>query len=163
MTEPPLIRADMHMHTEYSPDSRSSLRAFADAAIAAALDVVCVTDHDTIEGALRLREMDVPFRVVVWKVVDWTTRGTDPRAKQDGTLPDDWDPAADGEYESVEDDYDFGLLIADLPERQRQVADLIYREGLSHEQAAERLGITRNAVDQALHNAHRKLAEKLGV
>lgn len=65
MTETPLLRADMHMHTEYSPDSRTSLRAFADAATAARLDVVCVTDHDTVEGALRLRELDVPFRVVV--------------------------------------------------------------------------------------------------
>jgi RNA polymerase sigma factor (sigma-70 family) len=111
----------------------------------------------------RGKRYSVPFRVVVWKVVDWTTRGFYKGAKQDATLPDDWNPATVGDYESVEDDYDFGLLIADLPERQRQVADLIYREGLSHEQAAERLGITRNAVDQALHNAHRKLAEKLGV
>ena len=29
-------------------------------------------------------------------------------------------------------------------------------------QAAEKLGITRNAIDQRLHNGHRKLAEKLG-
>jgi RNA polymerase sigma factor (sigma-70 family) len=111
----------------------------------------------------RGKRYSVPFRVVVWKVVEWTTRGFYPGAKQDTTLPDDWDPATVGDYESVEDDYDFGVLIADLPERQRQVADLIYREGLSHEQAAQRLGITRNAVDQALHNAHRKLVEKLGV
>jgi RNA polymerase sigma factor (sigma-70 family) len=103
----------------------------------------------------------VPFRVVVWKVVQWTARGFYPGAKQDGTLPDDWDPATVGDNEAVDDDYDFGVLIADLPPRQREVVDLIYREGLSYEQAAERLGITRNAVDQALHNAHRKLAEKL--
>jgi DNA-directed RNA polymerase specialized sigma24 family protein len=38
---------------------------------------------------------------------------------------------------------------------------LRYGEQLSHEQIAERLGITRNAVDQALHNGHEKLAEKL--
>jgi DNA-directed RNA polymerase specialized sigma24 family protein len=41
------------------------------------------------------------------------------------------------------------------------VLDLVYREGLSLAQVAERLGITRNAVDQALHNGHRKLVEKL--
>jgi RNA polymerase sigma factor (sigma-70 family) len=109
----------------------------------------------------RGKRYSVPFRVVVWKVVEWTVRGFYKGAKHDATLPDDWDPAAPGDHESVEDDYDFGLLIADLPPRQRQVTDLIYREGLSPEQAAERLGITRNAVDQALHNAHRKLAEKL--
>jgi RNA polymerase sigma factor (sigma-70 family) len=110
----------------------------------------------------RGKRYTVPFRVVVWKVVEWTTRGFYGGVKEDATLPDDWDPATVGDHESVEDDYDFGLLIADLPERQRQVADLIYRERLSHEQTAKRLGITRNAVDQALHNAHRKLAEKLG-
>ena len=104
----------------------------------------------------------VPFRVVVWKGVEWTVRGFYPGAKQDDTLPDDWHPAAGDEYEGVEDDHDFGRLIADLPSRQREVLDLIHRQGLSHEQAAERLGITRNAVDQALHNGHRKLAEKLG-
>jgi predicted metal-dependent phosphoesterase TrpH len=59
------IRIDMHTHTEYSRDSRTPLREFADAAAAAGLNVVCVTDHDTIDGALRLREMDVPIRVVV--------------------------------------------------------------------------------------------------
>jgi RNA polymerase sigma factor (sigma-70 family) len=111
----------------------------------------------------RGKRYSVPFRVVVWKVVEWTVRGFYAGAKQDATLPDDWDPAGAGDNELVEDDYDFGALIADLPQRQHQVVDLIYREGLSHEQAAERLGITRNAVDQALHNAHRKLAEKLSV
>ena len=104
----------------------------------------------------------VPFSVVVWKVVEWTVRGFYPGAKADDTLPDDWDAAAAEEYEGVEDDHDFGRLVADLPSRQREVLDLIHRQGLSHEQAAERLGITRNAVDQALHNGHRKLAEKLG-
>ncbi len=53
------------------------------------------------------------------------------------------------------------VLFADLPQRQREVAELLYREGLTHEQIAERLGVKRNAVDQALHNAHAKLAEKL--
>lgn len=63
------LRVDMHMHTEHSPDSRSPLRLFTEAARAAGLDVVCVTDHDTIDGGLRLREMDVPFRVVVGEEV----------------------------------------------------------------------------------------------
>jgi RNA polymerase sigma factor (sigma-70 family) len=104
----------------------------------------------------------VPFRVVVWKVVDWTTRGFYLGSKHDATLPDDWDAAAVDEFEGVDDEHDFGQLIADLPSRQREVLDLIYREGLSHEQTAKRLGLKRNAVDQALHNGHRKLAEKLG-
>lgn len=55
----------MHTHTEHSPDSRTTLRGFALGVAKAGLDVVCVTDHDTVDGALRLREMGVPFRVVV--------------------------------------------------------------------------------------------------
>lgn len=65
MTEHRVVRLDMHSHTEYSPDSRMTLRAFADAVAAARLDVIAVTDHDTIEGALILREMDLPFRLIV--------------------------------------------------------------------------------------------------
>ena len=59
------VRVDMHMHTEYSRDSRQSLRVFAAAAEQAGLNVVCVTDHDTVEGALRLREMNTALRVIV--------------------------------------------------------------------------------------------------
>jgi predicted metal-dependent phosphoesterase TrpH len=59
------VRVDMHMHTEYSRDSRQSLSVFAAAAERAGLNVVCVTDHDTVEGALRLREMNTPLRVIV--------------------------------------------------------------------------------------------------
>src|ERR671937_11686 len=55
----------MHMHTEYSRDSRQTLRVFAAAAEQAGLNVVCVTDHDTVEGALRLREMNTALRVIV--------------------------------------------------------------------------------------------------
>ena len=110
----------------------------------------------------RGKSYPVPFRVVVWKVVEWTLAGLYPGAKQHSTLPDDWDPAAPDAYEGWEDEHDFGRLIADLPDRQREVLDLVHREGLSPAQAAERLGITRNAVDQALYNGHRKLVEKLG-
>src|SRR2546428_75772 len=42
----------------------------------------------------RGKTYSVPFRVVVWKVVEWTVRGFYPGAKADDTLPDDWDPAA---------------------------------------------------------------------
>lgn len=51
------IRLDMHTHTEFSPDSRTSLPRYARAAVAAGLGAVCVTDHNTIDGALRLLEL----------------------------------------------------------------------------------------------------------
>jgi predicted metal-dependent phosphoesterase TrpH len=55
----------MHMHTEYSRDSRVRLADFAALAREAGLAAICVTDHDTIEGALRLREMDTGLMVVI--------------------------------------------------------------------------------------------------
>jgi hypothetical protein len=59
------IRLDMHMHTEYSRDSRVRLADFAELAREAQLGTVCITDHDTIEGALRLREMDTGLQVII--------------------------------------------------------------------------------------------------
>ena len=47
----------MHTHSEYSPDSRTPLAAQAAALGAAGIDVVCATDHNTIEGALRLADL----------------------------------------------------------------------------------------------------------
>ena len=55
----------MHMHTEYSRDSRVPLAEFTDLARKAQLGAVCITDHDTIEGGLRLREMATGLQVIV--------------------------------------------------------------------------------------------------
>jgi predicted metal-dependent phosphoesterase TrpH len=63
--EPRQIRVDTHTHSEYSPDSRTPLVEQARALRDAAIDVVCATDHNTIDGALRLREMADGFRVIV--------------------------------------------------------------------------------------------------
>jgi RNA polymerase sigma factor (sigma-70 family) len=103
----------------------------------------------------------VPYRVVVAMVTDWTLRGFYPPAKQDDALPDDWDPAAPDAFAEWEEYEDLSTLFADLPDRQREVLELRYLEGLDQEQIAERLGMKRNAVDQALHNGHKKLAAKL--
>ena len=63
--EPPRVRVDMHTHSEYSPDSRTPLAAQARAVKAAGLHFVCATDHNTIGGALRLRELADGFSVIV--------------------------------------------------------------------------------------------------
>jgi RNA polymerase sigma factor (sigma-70 family) len=103
----------------------------------------------------------VPFRVVVWMVTEWTLKGFYPVTKPDSFLPEAWNPEAPDPYLEWEEEQDLAVLIADLPPRQREVLGLRYREQLSHEQIAERLGVTRNAVDQALHNGHKNVAEKL--
>ena len=75
---------------------------------------------------------------------------------------DEEPPSIDDAYAEWEEGHDLGALFADLPERQREVLELRYLRGLSPEQIASELGIKRNAVDQALHNGHRKLEETLG-
>lgn len=55
----------MHTHCEASPDSRTSIAEQARAVRAARIDVICATDHNTIEGGLRLRELADGFRVVI--------------------------------------------------------------------------------------------------
>jgi predicted metal-dependent phosphoesterase TrpH len=55
----------MHTHCEASSDSSTPIEEQARAIRAAGLDAVCATDHNTIDGALRLREIAVGFRVIV--------------------------------------------------------------------------------------------------
>jgi predicted metal-dependent phosphoesterase TrpH len=52
-----VARVDLHLHTEYSPDSLSSLEAVLRRARGAGLTHLAVTDHNTIAGALRLKEI----------------------------------------------------------------------------------------------------------
>ncbi|MGE5559212.1 MAG: PHP domain-containing protein [Bacillota bacterium] len=60
-----LIRADLHVHTVYSPDSLVSLEDVARIAGIRGIGCIAVTDHDTIEGALRLADRDLPFRLII--------------------------------------------------------------------------------------------------
>src|SRR5256712_10513079 len=55
----------MHTHCEASPDSRTPIAEQARGVRAAGIDVICATDHTTIDGALRLRELADGFRVVI--------------------------------------------------------------------------------------------------
>ncbi len=63
--KPKRIKLDMHTHSEFSPDSRTPIAAQARRVKELGLDVVCATDHNTIEGGLRLREAADGFRVII--------------------------------------------------------------------------------------------------
>lgn len=72
----PLGKADMHLHTLYS-DGTASVRAVLDHVEAATeLDVIAITDHERIDGALRAREIHAAgaysFELVVGEEI--TTR-----------------------------------------------------------------------------------------
>ncbi len=59
-----MISADLHLHTCYSYDSATPLAEVARACRRARIDCVAVTDHNTIEGALRLRDSGAVHVVV---------------------------------------------------------------------------------------------------
>lgn len=56
---------DCHTHTRASFDCRTDLPRLVDAVVRLGLGGVAITDHDTIEGALRLRDRRPPFHVIV--------------------------------------------------------------------------------------------------
>ena len=68
MTVDKSIRVDLHNHTHYSPDSILSPKQFVGEARRRGLDVVAVTDHNTIRGALAVREL-ADFPVIVGEEV----------------------------------------------------------------------------------------------
>lgn len=47
-----LLKCDLHVHTDASRDGESSVEAVIAAAVAAGLDAVAITDHDTTEGSV---------------------------------------------------------------------------------------------------------------
>jgi hypothetical protein len=58
------IRVDLHNHTHYSPDSILTPKRFVREAQRRGLDVIAVTDHNTIRGALVVREL-ADFPVII--------------------------------------------------------------------------------------------------
>ncbi|MFZ5879968.1 MAG: PHP domain-containing protein [Chloroflexota bacterium] len=49
--------ADLHIHSTYSPDSATTVRAILKQAADSELDVIAVTDHDEIRGSLEARDL----------------------------------------------------------------------------------------------------------
>ena len=69
------VRFDLHLHTEFSSDCDTALTAIEAHCLARGLTGIAVTDHDTIEGALRLQERVRSLQVIVGEEV--TTRDGD--------------------------------------------------------------------------------------
>lgn len=72
-SNPSLLVCELHTHTLYSRDSLTPLDVFLATCRRKGLDRVAVTDHNTITGALRLKEMD-PERIIVGEEIR-TTQG----------------------------------------------------------------------------------------
>jgi len=59
-----LIRADLHVHTCYSRDCYTPLERIVNRCLQIGINCVAIADHNTIAGALKLKEM-APFKVIV--------------------------------------------------------------------------------------------------
>ncbi|MBM3933711.1 MAG: PHP domain-containing protein [SAR202 cluster bacterium] len=64
-----LLRADFHMHSHFSPDSVLSPRRMAERCRAVGLTCVAVTDHNSIQGAMAIREFAVDIKVIIGEEV----------------------------------------------------------------------------------------------
>ncbi len=58
------VRVDLHSHTMWSGDSTTTPDELVAAVAESGIDVLCITDHHAVAGAVQLREM-LPCRVIV--------------------------------------------------------------------------------------------------
>lgn len=61
---PGWVRVDLHTHTMWSGDSTTTPDEVAEAVAEAGIDVLCITDHNAIAGAVALADQ-LPCRVIV--------------------------------------------------------------------------------------------------
>jgi len=59
-----LIKADLHVHTCYSIDCLTPLERIADHCLKIGINCIAVADHNTIAGALKLKEI-APLKVII--------------------------------------------------------------------------------------------------
>jgi predicted metal-dependent phosphoesterase TrpH len=59
-----LIKADLHVHTCYSIDCLTPLDKIVSRCLALGIDCIAVADHNTVTGALKLKEI-APFKIIV--------------------------------------------------------------------------------------------------
>jgi predicted metal-dependent phosphoesterase TrpH len=59
-----LIHADLHVHTEYSNDSATTLEQVIEQCIHTGINCVAIADHGTIKGAQKLKSI-APFFVII--------------------------------------------------------------------------------------------------
>jgi RNA polymerase sigma factor (sigma-70 family) len=110
------------------------------------------------------RRYTVPFGVVVrmvcrWAVLEWASEFAQER-RRDGGAIDDTDtaaPPAPDAFGEVEAMMLFEDAIAPLPEGDREAARLAWIDGVPPAAIADRLGCSRNAVDQRLHRVRAHL------
>ena len=66
-----MLRADFHMHTHFSGDCLTPPEALVRRCEQVGLNCIAVTDHNTIRGAIAVREL-APFHVIVGEEISTT-------------------------------------------------------------------------------------------
>lgn len=59
-----MLRADLHVHTCYSRDCSTPLKQLVSRCVEVGINCVAISDHNTIAGALKLKDM-APFKVII--------------------------------------------------------------------------------------------------
>ena len=59
-----LLKADLHIHTEYSMDCNTSLEAIISRCQEVGINCIAIADHGTADGALEMQKL-APFTVIV--------------------------------------------------------------------------------------------------
>jgi len=59
-----LLKADLHIHTEYSMDCTAPLEKIINRCLELEINCIAIADHGTIEGALEIQRL-APFTVIV--------------------------------------------------------------------------------------------------
>lgn len=63
-----LLRADLHSHTRWSPDSALSPKSIVETCLRRGITCLAVTDHNEIDGAFAVAEL-APFKVIIGEEV----------------------------------------------------------------------------------------------
>ncbi len=63
-----MLKADLHLHTSYSSDSNSSPEQIIVCCLEKGINCLAVTDHGTIAGALKIKEI-APFTIIIGEEV----------------------------------------------------------------------------------------------
>ena len=59
-----MLRVDLHLHSHFSHDGRSSLQELIDRARACGIDRLALTDHNTVDGAIELARIAPVLAIV---------------------------------------------------------------------------------------------------
>ncbi len=59
-----MLKADLHIHTEYSSDCNTPLEKIINRCLEIGINCIAIADHGTAEGALKMQSL-APFKVIV--------------------------------------------------------------------------------------------------